>query len=275
MTMKFDIHKNKPIVMGILNVTPDSFSDGGKFNVTERAIARGVEMIAQGSEIIDIGGESTRPGSDPVDVSVEIDRILPVVKGLAGMGALISVDTRNSATMHDALLNGAGMINDISALTHDPKAIDVIEKFKPYVCLMHMQGDPKSMQVNPKYQDVLMDVSGFLKHRIDACLAAGLDRPMILVDPGIGFGKTLEHNLNLMKNIDKFHDLGVRVMIGASRKSFIEKLCPGAGVDGRLPGSLAAVLWARSRGASVFRVHDVAETVQALAVWGAIDRSTG
>jgi len=261
--------------MGILNVTPDSFSDGGKFNVTERAIARGMEMIAQGAEIIDIGGESTRPGSDPVDVSVEINRILPVVKGLAGKGALISVDTRNSATMHEALLNGAEMINDISALTYDPKAIDIIRKFKPHVCLMHMQGDPKSMQLNPRYQDVLMDVSGFLKQRIDACLAVGLDRSMILVDPGIGFGKTLEHNLNLMKNIDKLHDLGVRVMIGASRKSFIEKLCPGAGVNDRLPGSLAAVLWARSRGVSVFRVHDVAETVQALAVWGAMDRSTG
>lgn len=268
----FDIHKDKPIVMGILNVTPDSFSDGGKFDVAERAIARGIEMIAQGADIIDMGGESTRPGSEPVDVSVEIDRIRPVVKGLAGKGALLSVDTRNSETMHDALLNGAGMINDISALTHDHKAIDIIEKFKPCLCLMHMQGDPRSMQMNPIYQDVVIDVFDFLKSRIDVCVAAGLDRDMILVDPGIGFGKTLEHNLNLMNQIDKFNDLGVRVMMGASRKSFVEKLCPGAGVNDRLPGSLAAVLWARSRGISVFRVHDVAETVQALKVWEAISK---
>jgi dihydropteroate synthase len=267
MTTIFDTHKNKPIVMGILNVTPDSFSDGGRFDTIERAIARGREMIAQGADIIDIGGESTRPGSDPVDVSVEIERIRPVVKGLAGKGALISVDTRNAETMHDALLNGAGMINDISALTHDPKAIDVIGKFNPYVCLMHMQGDPSTMQMNPAYGDVTAEVYDFLKRRMAACEASGIDRSMILIDPGIGFGKTLDHNLNLLKNIGKLHELGARVMIGASRKRFIEGICPGAGVGDRLPGSLAAVLWARSQGVSVFRVHDVVETVQALKVW--------
>jgi dihydropteroate synthase len=265
--------ENGPVVMGVLNVTPDSFSDGRRYVDVDAAIEYGRFMISAGAKIIDVGGESTRPGAKPVDVSEEISRILPVVKGLAQGGAMISVDTRNAQTMREALLNGAGMVNDVSALMHDPKSIDIIREFKPIICLMHMQGYPSTMQARPAYGDVVRDVFDFLMSRIDACAAAGLDRSMILADPGIGFGKTLEHNLTLLKNLDKFHALGVSLMIGTSRKSFIEKIVPGAGTEDRLPGSLASVLWAYQKGVKIFRVHDVPETVQALKIWDSMAQS--
>lgn len=262
-------------IMGILNVTPDSFSDGGSFINPEKAIAHGLDLIAQGADVIDVGGESTRPGAIPVDEAVEIERILPVIKGLKGRAKWISVDTRNAATMAVALAAGANIINDVSALTHDPAAMEVAAQAGAPVILMHAQGTPQSMQENPSYNNVVDDVFQYLYERIKACETHRINAGMIVCDPGIGFGKTLEHNLAILGNIRRFHDLGVPVMLGTSRKSFIAKISNDEPAQDRLGGSLASMLWGYSQGVRIFRVHDVAASVQAIKTYDAIFSSAG
>jgi dihydropteroate synthase len=258
-----------PLLMGIINVTPDSFSDGGQFYNPDMAVAHGMKLAEEGAHILDIGGESTRPGAKPVAPDEEQARILPVIEGLkkAGIAVPLSVDTRHAATMRAALQAGAEIINDVSALTHDPEARDVVSGAGCPVILMHMPGTPENMQDRPAYKNVVEDVYGYLEARITACLVAGIKKQNIIVDPGIGFGKTLADNMALMKNLSRFHDLGCPVMLGASRKSFIEKICSDTPADMRLSGSLAAAIHGLEQGVQLFRVHDVRETAQAFAVW--------
>ena len=260
----------QPLLMGVLNVTPDSFSDGGNFLDPARAIEQGLKLIAEGADILDIGGESTRPGAEALSAEEETRRILPVIEGLRGKGALISVDTRNAATMRSVLAHGAGMINDITALQGDPDSLGVVVEAGVPVCLMHMQGEPQTMQDKPFYVDVVEDVLSSLLQQAHACIEAGVKRENIILDPGIGFGKTLEHNLELLKNLDVFAVSGFAVLLGTSRKSFIEKVM-GVPVDPahRLGGSIATVLRGLDAGVRVFRVHDVATTKQAIALWQA------
>lgn len=265
-----DWNGNAPILMGIVNVTPDSFSDGGLYLDTEKAIAHGLRLAAEGAQILDIGGESTRPGAAPVSVEEEQARILPVIRGLKDAGALISVDTRHAATMRAALEAGAGMVNDITALAGDPDSLAVVASSGARVCLMHMKGAPETMQDAPVYGDVFQEVYDFLAARIDACLRAGVNRNRIIVDPGIGFGKDLGHNITLLNRLGDFGSLNVPLLLGASRKRFIETIHPTAVSGQRLPGSLAAILSAYNKGIRAFRVHDVAETMQALAVYRSI-----
>ncbi len=258
----------KPLLMGIVNVTPDSFSDGGQFYDADAAIAHGIRLIEEGADMLDIGGESTKPGAVPVAVEDEIGRVVPVIAALSKTGKAISVDTRHAATMKAALEAGAGFINDITAL-QGAGSLEVAAAAGADVCLMHMLGTPQTMQDNPVYTDVVTEVYEFLKRRIGACVAAGIAREKIYVDVGIGFGKTLEHNLDLLRNLDEFHDLGVKILLGASRKSFISKITPAA-PDQRLGGSLAAAFLGYQMGAQILRVHDVRETKQMIEVWDAI-----
>lgn len=262
--------KPLPLVMGIVNVTPDSFSDGGKFFDPEKAIQHGLQLIEEGADILDIGGESTRPNSEPVPVDEEISRVVPVIKGLAHTGTPISIDTRHAQTMQAAIEVGAGFINDISAL-RGPDNLEVAARSGLPVCLMHMKGEPKTMQENPAYGDVVAEVFEFLTERIEACLQAGISKDRIYADIGIGFGKTLEHNIALLQHLEKFHQLGVKLLLGTSRKRFIETIAGGAAGE-RLGGSLAAALRGLEAGAHILRVHDVAQTVQALKVWNEIRR---
>lgn len=255
-----------PVLMGIVNVTPDSFSDGGRFIDPAKAIEHGLRLATEGAAILDIGGESTRPGADAIAPEAEQARVIPVLEGLRDSGAILSIDTRNAATMRAALKAGAGMINDISALTHDPDSLGAAADSDCLVCLMHMQGGPKTMQDAPVYRDVLKEIYDYLEGRIEACEKAGVNRSRLFLDPGIGFGKTQDHNLTILKNINYFSALGVPVLLGASRKRFIESLCPGAGPKDRLPGSLSACIAAYAKGVRHFRVHDVAETAQALTI---------
>jgi dihydropteroate synthase len=265
---------DRPRIMGIVNVTPDSFSDGGSFASTRGAIDHGRRLADEGADILDIGGESTRPGSDPVPLDEELRRVLPVLEGLAGrVAARLSVDTRKAEVMRRATGSGAHMLNDVSALTYDPDSLAVAAESGLAVVLMHAQGDPKTMQKDPRYDDVLLDVHDMLAGRIAACVAAGIALDRIVVDPGIGFGKTLAHNLELTAGLALLHGLGVPLMVGASRKSFIGRLMGGAVVGDRLPGSLAAALAAIEQGAAILRVHDVAATRQALTVWEAVTRA--
>lgn len=249
----------KPVyLMGILNVTPDSFSDGGKFFDAKAAIAHGKRLIDEGADILDIGGESTRPGALPLSPSEEQDRVLPVIEALRD--AFISIDTRNAATMRAAFKSGAHMVNDVTALTHDPDAMNVAASFDGPVCLMHMQGTPETMQINPVYENVVEEIYSYLQSRIAACEAAGIDKSRLVADPGFGFGKTLEHNLSLLNNLSRFNDLGVPVLAGVSRKRFLGALMNNAPADQRLQGSLNAAKQAVSQGARILRVHDVVET---------------
>jgi dihydropteroate synthase len=262
---------DRPRIMGIVNVTPDSFSDGGRFFDTEKAIAHGLELVAEGADILDIGGESTRPGAAPTTPEEECDRVLPVIEGLKGRTtARLSIDTRNSLVMRRAIEAGVHLVNDVSALMHDPKSQDVVARSGLPVVLMHMLGDdPRTMQANPTYDDVVLDVTDYLSARIEACEAAGIARDRIIVDPGIGFGKTIAHNLELLRSLSILHGLGTAVLLGASRKSFIANLMKrltGAAPQSRLAGSLAAVLDGVTQGVQIVRVHDVAETRQAIAV---------
>lgn len=258
----------RPLIMGIVNVTPDSFSDGGQYNDPSRAIAHGLKLIGEGADILDIGGESTRPMAGPVAPEDEQQRILPVIEGLRNAGALISVDTRNASTMRAALRAGAGMINDVSALTHDPQSVDVLKESDCRICLMHMQGIPETMQVNPHYQHVVKEVYEYLEERIDFCASNGIEKDRIMIDVGIGFGKQTEHNIALIKELSLFKDLGVDLLFGASRKSFIEKICHRSiSVQDRLPGSLAVLSTAYDQRVNVIRVHDVAQTRQFLDVY--------
>jgi dihydropteroate synthase len=265
-----------PIVMGIVNATPDSFSDGGLHFDPDRAIAHAQAMILAGAGIVDIGGESTRPGATPVDPAEEIRRVLPVIAGIraaaTAAGAVISIDTRNARTMQAALEAGAGMINDVSALTHDPASLSIAAATDVPVVLMHMRGEPGTMQQAPAYDDVALDVYDYLESRIAAAEAAGIARARIVIDPGVGFGKSVTHNLALLDQLSLFHGLGVPLLVGVSRKGFIARLSMGEPSDRRLPGSLAAALAAAQQGAHIVRVHDVPETLQALRIAAAIDR---
>jgi dihydropteroate synthase len=260
---------SRPRVMGILNCTPDSFSDGGAFVSPERAVAHAHAMAEAGADLIDVGGESTRPGAEPVGVEEEIRRVIPVVRALAErLGIPISVDTSKPEVMAAAVEAGAGMINDVRALSA-PGALARGASLGVPVCLMHMQGEPRDMQRAPTYMDVLADVRGFLAGRIRASLEAGIAQGRLIVDPGFGFGKTLTHNLALLARLGELADLGVPLMVGFSRKSMLGAIC-GRGPEGRLAAGLAAVVLALERGAAILRVHDVAETVDAVRVWEAV-----
>jgi dihydropteroate synthase len=261
----------RPVLMGVINATPDSFYAGSRRLDTSRAIEEGLAMWEAGADILDIGGESTRPGADPVGEEEEIRRVLPVVTGLAEAGARVSIDSRHASVMEAALEAGAKLVNDVTALSGDARSLDVVAaRPKAGVVLMHMRGEPRSMQKNPTYADVALDVYDYLEERIEACDAAGIGRDRLIVDPGIGFGKTVAHNLSLLEQLALYQGLGTAVLLGASRKSFIGKLSRGEDPVARLPGSLAAVLAGAARGCQIFRVHDVAETRQALTVWNAI-----
>ncbi|MDQ8757918.1 dihydropteroate synthase [Sphingosinicella sp. LHD-64] len=262
------IRLDQPQVMGILNVTPDSFSDGGRFDDTEAAVAAGHAMAAAGAALIDVGGESTRPGAKPVWEGDEIGKVVPVVRRLAASGTAVSVDTRKAAVMEAAIVAGAGLVNDVSALTWDPHAPEILARTGCPVVLMHHLGDPETMQDNPRYdRPVLFEVYDWLAARIEAAVASGIARERIIVDPGFGFGKTLQHNLQLMNGLAIFHGLGCPVMLGASRKRAIGALSNEAPADRRLAGSLTLALKGAEQGAQLLRVHDVPETLQALRVW--------
>ena len=251
--------------MGVVNVTPDSFSDGGRFEDAEAALAHAWSLLENGADILDVGGESSRPGAAPVSEAEELRRILPVVRQLRE--APVSVDTRNPVVMRAALDAGASMINDIEAL-QAPGAIEAVAKSKCAVCLMHMKGQPATMQQDPHYDDVIAEVRLFLEQRVQACERAGIGRERIVVDPGFGFGKTVRHNLQILKNLPQFTALGLPVLAGWSRKSTLGKLT-GRPADERLAPSLAAALLALQGGATILRVHDVKETRDVIAVWEA------
>ncbi len=261
-------------VMGIVNVTPDSFSDGGLHASPQAAIEHGLTLLAGGADILDIGGESTRPGARPIEPEEEIARVMPVLSGLLRpareAGAILSIDTRNADTMKAALFAGADIVNDVSALTHDERSLRTVAASGARIVLMHMQGTPETMQASPTYVDVVAEVRDWLQHRIDACEAAGIARGRLIVDPGIGFGKSLEHNLALLHGLPAFKALGTGLLVGVSRKQFVARLSGGEPPTRRLGGSLAAALFAAERGADIVRVHDVAETVQALKVGQAL-----
>ena len=258
----------RPLVMGILNVTPDSFSDGGRFQSLEFAVSRAEEMISESVDMIDIGGESTRPGSPPVALDEELRRVIPAVYALRDLGKPLSVDTYKPDVMREAILAGADMINDINAF-RAPGALDAVVDSDCGLCVMHMQRSPETMQQNPEYTDVVMDVISFLRERIDAMVGAGIERNRICVDPGFGFGKTVEHNFALLRNIGKIQqELGLPVLAGLSRKSMIGTVT-GKPLEQRMAGSLAGALAAVAHGARIVRVHDVAETVDAVKVWQA------
>lgn len=259
--------------MGIVNVTPDSFSDGGMFEDAEAAVAYGARLRVEGADVLDVGGESTRPGSDPVGVAEELARVLPVIEGLRREApeGLLSVDTRKAAVASEALAAGADVVNDIGAGT-DPDMFDVVAAAEAGMVLMHMQGEPETMQSDPRYDDVVAEVRGFLAERLEAAVAAGIGRDRLCVDPGIGFGKNLEHNLSLLRSIASFGDLGVPVLAGVSRKRFIGELSGTDDPAGRLEGSVAAAVWCASQGVEMVRVHDVGPTVRALRVVDAVVR---
>jgi dihydropteroate synthase len=261
----------KTLIMGILNITPDSFSDGGKYMDYERAVARGLKLVEEGADIIDIGGESTRPGASKISADEEIARVAPVIEELAKrMNIPISVDTYKSQVAQAALESGASIINDISGLRFDEKMAGVAAKYRAGVVLMHIKGTPEDMQKDPRYDDLLGEIYEYLGDSIGIAKKAGIEDSSIAIDPGIGFGKTVDHNLNLIKNLAYFKDLRCPIVIGASRKSFIGKLNNDIPASERLPGSLAASILAVQNGANIIRCHDVPETRQALEVAQAI-----
>jgi len=261
------VRLDQPQVMGIVNATPDSFSDGGQFADAAAAAAAGADMAAEGAAIVDVGGESTRPGAKPVWEGDEIERIAPVIRQLVGGGVAVSVDTRKADVMTAAIEAGARMINDVSALTYDGRSAGVIAASAVPVVLMHHKGPPETMQDDPHYDDVLVEIYLWLEERIAAAEAAGVARERILIDPGFGFGKKLAHNLELMNGLALFHSLGCAMVVGASRKRTIGALSGEAPVEKRLGGSIAFALKAVDQGVQLLRVHDVFETVQALRVW--------
>lgn len=264
-------HPNRPLVMGVINATPDSFSDGGHFAHPEAAVMQARKLMAQGANILDIGGESTRPGAELVDIQEELSRVLPILEAIRRECSIaISIDTRKPDVARAAVAAGADCWNDVSALTFAPDSLATAVSLDVPVVLMHAQGDPKTMQQDPQYRDVTGDVLNFLVGRIGQAVQAGLKLSNIIVDPGIGFGKTLEHNLTLLRDLPRFVALGRPVLIGASRKRFIAALDQGAEVGERLGGSVAAALFAAQHGAQILRVHDVAETRQALTVQKAL-----
>jgi len=259
-----------PVVMGVLNVTPDSFSDGGRFFSPDAAVDHALEMVSQGARIIDIGGESTRPGADDVSLQQELDRVIPVVESVAArVDAVVSIDTSKPRVVKEAVAAGAGMVNDVFALRGEG-ALEAARDLDAAVCLMHMQGTPRTMQSNPAYQDVVTEVRDFLADRVRVCVEAGMARDRLIVDPGFGFGKTLNHNLELLRGMRALGDIGVPVLAGLSRKSFVGRLTGNSSMDGRIYGSIAFALAAVREGASIVRVHDVKGTVDALKIWQAV-----
>ncbi len=266
---KFHLDLSRPLVMGIVNVTPDSFSDGGQHLQRAAAVAHAQQLIAEGADIIDIGGESTRPGAQQVSVQEELDRVMPVIESLRGSPVPISIDTCKPQVMLAAIAMGVQMVNDVDAL-QDTAAMNAVSVGNVAVCLMHKRGDSQTMQMRPHYQDVAVEVSEFLRERIAAAEAAGIGRARIVVDPGFGFGKTLAHNLALLRGLKKLAVFGVPILAGVSRKSMLGALT-GREVGDRLAASLAAALISVQRGASIVRVHDVRETVDALKIWNAIN----
>ncbi|MEP3296946.1 MAG: dihydropteroate synthase [Pseudoruegeria sp.] len=266
---------SRPNLMGILNVTPDSFSDGGKFLEPGAAIAHAKEMQAAGADILDIGGESTRPGAVFVPAEVEIARTAPVIQALSDEGiGPISIDTRKSRVAEAALKAGAALVNDVYAFTYDPTLMTVTSAHQAPVCLMHAQGDPETMQSNPCYDNVLLDVYDFLEERVSAAEAAGIPRNSIIVDPGIGFGKIIDHNLTLLQRISLFHALGCVVLLGASRKRFIGDISGAVSAEDRAFGSVSVALTAVAQGVQILRVHDTKETKQALDLMQAVQTGT-
>lgn len=263
----------RTLVMGIVNVTPDSFSDGGMFDDADDAVKHGLRLLHEGADLLDVGGESTRPGSDPVSADEERRRVLPVIQRLRREApqAVLSVDTRKAEVAKDALAAGAEVVNDIGAGA-DPEMFGVVAPTGAGIVLMHMRGEPKTMQDDPSYDDVVAEVRTFLAERIEAAVVAGIGRDRICIDPGIGFGKGLEHNLQLLRAIGSFRDLGVPVLAGVSRKRFIGTLSGAEDPGDRLEGTLGAVAWCAGRGVDVVRVHDVAQTSRALRVVDAIAR---
>lgn len=267
--------KTLPQIMGILNVTPDSFSDGGHFLSHKNAIKHALKLITDGADILDIGGESTRPNASVISPAEEQQRVIPVIKAITSeahkRGVKISIDTRNASTMRAALDAGADIINDVSALSHDVDSLKIAAASNAQIVLMHMLGTPQTMQDNPVYKNVVQDVFEYLEQRINACVIAGISKSRIIADPGLGFGKTVEHNIALLANAHVFQKLDVPILIGASRKTFLAKM---AGIsakisegESRLPASLAAAIMAVQQGAQILRVHDALETRQALRVW--------
>lgn len=267
----------RPRLMGILNVTPDSFSDGGEYFAPDAALSHAREMAEAGADILDIGGESTRPGAADVPVTDEIARTQPLIRALreGGLTTPISIDTRKKPVAEAALAAGADFINDVSALSHDPALAEVCAAAQVPVCLMHAQGTPRDMQDDPHYENVLLDVYDMLAARIAAAEAAGLDRRNIVVDPGIGFGKTVAHNLALIRGLSLFHGLGCPILLGASRKRFIGTLSGAPGGAARMPGSIASALAGVAQGAQIVRGHDVGETRQGLDLWESIEALGG
>ncbi len=261
---------DRPRLMGVINVTPDSFSDGGAAFAPDDAIAHGRALLAAGADILDVGGESTRPGAAPVTEEEELRRVLPVIDVLAAEGALLSIDTRRAAVMRAACDAGARIINDVTALGGDPDAPAAAAEASASVVLMHMQGEPRTMQRDPQYRFAPCDVYDFLEDRIAACEAAGIARDRIAVDPGIGFGKTLAHNLDLLSNLSLLHGLGCAVVLGVSRKSFIAAIDGEQDPAARLPGTIAANQAGLEQGVQILRVHDVDAARQAAAIWSAI-----
>ena len=266
----FRLDLSRPRVMGIVNVTPDSFSDGGHYLSRDAALAHAQRLIAEGADLLDIGGESTRPGAAPVGTQEELDRVLPVIEGLRGLSIPLSIDTYRPEVMRAALAAGACMVNDIGAL-QAPGALEAVAASEAAVCLMHMQGRPQTMQAQPEYADVVGEVRAFLAARIAAAEAAGVSRERIVVDPGFGFGKALGHNLALLRELTALGELGVPILAGLSRKSMLGAIT-GQDVEHRLPASVAAALIAVQRGAAIVRVHDVGATVDALKVWQAVQQ---
>ena len=266
---------SKPLIMGILNVTPDSFSDGGIYTSKKTAIDHVIKMIKSGADIIDIGGESTRPGSEKVKIEEELKRVLPILNNISNLKnkVPISLDTRKPEVMMKGLKKGVDIINDVSGLRYSRDTIPLLEKTKSPIVIMHSISTPKLMQKKISYRNVLIDIYNFLEKKINQCEKNNIDRSRIIIDPGIGFGKNLKQNLNLIKNISFFHSLGVSILLGASRKTFISKISKNALENERLGGSISSVIYALNQGVQIFRVHDVIETKQALDVYNKIKRA--
>jgi dihydropteroate synthase len=266
---RFSLTLERPLIMGVVNVTPDSFSDGGRFFGTQQALEHARVLIEEGADILDIGGESSRPAAEPVGLDEELRRVMPVLEQLAPGPVPVSVDTCKPEVMRHAIAAGAAMVNDINAL-REPGALEALAQSQAAVCLMHMQGEPRSMQRDPKYEDVVAEVTTFLAQRVDAAQQAGIARERIVIDPGFGFGKNTAHNLGLLRGLHKIAGLGQPVLVGLSRKSLFGKIT-GKPVADRVSASVAAALLAVERGAALVRVHDVAATRDALLVLNAIE----
>ena len=265
---RFELDLSTPRVMGIVNVTPDSFSDGGKFNTTDKAVAHAMELVEQGADILDIGGESTRPGATPVPLDEELNRVIPVVKALVKAGVPLSIDTYKPEVMREAIDAGVDIVNDVCAL-QESNALEIVASSKVGVCLMHMQGRPQTMQADPQYQDVVAEVAGFLAARLKAAEQAGIARERIVLDPGFGFGKRTADNLTLLNQLSSLQSLGLPLLIGLSRKSVLGQVV-GSAVDERIHASIAASVVSVMKGANIVRVHDVKPTVDALKIVSAV-----